>query len=69
VEKVVEKCGLLLQLKKLPKVIYHPMGKNSPNLVTLPLGTLNLKSFGLACFETGQIVTQTRFRTVVHVYL
>jgi hypothetical protein len=35
VEKEAQKCGLLLQFKKLPKVNYYPLGENSPNLVTL----------------------------------
>jgi hypothetical protein len=35
-KKVAQKCALLLQFfKPLPKVNNHPLGENSPNLVTL----------------------------------
>jgi hypothetical protein len=34
--KSSKKCGLVLKFKKkLPKAYNHPMGKNSPNPVTL----------------------------------
>jgi hypothetical protein len=35
VEKVVQNFRYFCYLKKLPKVNYHPIGENSPNLVTL----------------------------------
>jgi hypothetical protein len=41
VEKIAPKYGLLTYVccfHKLPKVINHPMGENSPNLVTLLVG-------------------------------
>jgi hypothetical protein len=35
-KKVAKKYGLLLQFsEKIPKVNNHPLGENSPNLVTL----------------------------------
>jgi hypothetical protein len=37
VERVAKKCGLLLLFKKLANVNCHPMGENSPNLVTLKI--------------------------------
>jgi hypothetical protein len=50
-KKVAQKVGVLLKFsKRLPKVNNHPIGENSPNLVTLDDGVDNQAVIRFASF-------------------